>query len=183
MPSWCSRASGWRSRGPTTSRIRSATSSSGSRSGTCGSCPEFQGQRFFIPTAAGRAATPLLLALIAVETTDLIFAVDSIPAIFAVTRDPFIVFTSNAFAILGLRSLYFLLADAADRFRYLKLGLAGVLIFVGGKMLLAGIFHVDPMPSLAVILLILLVSVVASLVSDRRDARVAVTPEHQPPSA
>ncbi len=133
--------------------------------------PRFEGQRFLIPTAAGRAATTLLLALIAVETTDLIFAVDSIPAIFAVTRDPFIVFTSNAFAILGLRSLYFLLADAADRFRYLKLGLAGVLVFVGGKMLLAGIIHVDPMPSLLVILLIIGTAVALSLGHDRRDAR------------
>ena len=89
------------------------------------------------------------MALIAVETTDLIFAVDSIPAIFAVTTDPFIVFTSNAFAILGLRSLYFLLGSASDRFRYLKVGLAGILIFVGAKMLLAQILHIDPVPSLA----------------------------------
>jgi tellurite resistance protein TerC len=132
---------------------------------------EFHGQRFFIPTAVGRAATPLLLALIAVETTDLIFAVDSIPAIFAVTTDPFIVFTSNAFAILGLRSLYFLLAGAADRFRYLKLGLAIVLIFVGGKMLLTDILHVEPLPSLIVILTILGVAIAASLLADRRDGR------------
>ncbi len=117
--------------------------------------PGFHGQRFFIPTPGGRAATTLLLALIAVETTDLIFALDSIPAIFAVTTDPFIVFTSNAFAILGLRSLYFLLADAADRFRYLKVGLAIVLIFVGGKMLLTDLVQVDPLPSLLVILLII----------------------------
>ena len=137
--------------------------------------PGFHGQRFFVPTAAGRAATTLLLALIAVETTDLIFAVDSIPAIFAVTTDPFIVFTSNAFAILGLRSLYFLLSDAADRFRYLRLGLATVLIFVGGKMLLADIAHIDPLPSLLVILLIIGVSVVASLRADRRDARGAAS--------
>ena len=102
--------------------------------------PDYHDQKFFIRTAVGLAATPLLLALITVETSDLIFAVDSIPAIFAVTTDPFVVFTSNAFAILGLRSLYFLLADAADRFRYLKVGLAAVLIFVGGKMLLASVF-------------------------------------------
>jgi len=133
--------------------------------------PEFHGPRFFIPTAVGRAATPLLLALIAVETTDLIFAVDSIPAIFAVTTDPFIVFTSNAFAILGLRSLYFLLGGAADRFRYLKLGLAIVLIFVGGKMLLADMFHVGPVPSLLVIVSILVAAIGASLVADRRDGR------------
>ena len=133
--------------------------------------PEFHGPRFVIPTAVGRAATPLLLALIAVETTDLIFAVDSIPAIFAVTTDPFIVFTSNAFAILGLRSLYFLLGGAADRFRYLKLGLAIVLIFVGGKMLLADMFHVGPVPSLLVIVSILVAAIGASLVADRRDGR------------
>ena len=131
--------------------------------------PHFEGQRFIIPTAAGRAATPLLLALIAVETSDLIFAVDSIPAIFAITTDPFIVFTSNAFAILGLRSLYFLLAGAADRFRYLRLGLAAVLVFVGGKMLLTDIIHLEPVASLLVILALLGASIAASLIADRRE--------------
>jgi len=138
--------------------------------------PHFEGQRFIVPTAAGRAATPLLLALIAVETTDLIFAVDSIPAIFAITTDPFIVFTSNAFAILGLRSLYFLLAGAKDRFRYLRVGLAAVLVFVGGKMLLTDIFHLEPVQSLAVILVILGGSIVASLLADRRDGRTPGSP-------
>jgi tellurite resistance protein TerC len=133
--------------------------------------PQFMGQRFLVPTAAGLAATPLLLALIAVETSDLIFAVDSIPAIFAITTDPFIVFTSNAFAILGLRSLYFLLAGAADRFRYLRLGLAAVLVFVGGKMLLTDIVHLEPIQSLAAILGILGLSIAASLLGDRRDGR------------
>lgn len=133
--------------------------------------PGFHGQRFFIRTTAGRAATTLFLALIAVETTDLIFAVDSIPAIFAVTTDPFIVFTSNAFAILGLRSLYFLLADAADRFRYLRVGLACILVFVGAKMLLADILHIEAVPSLVVILGILAVTLGASMRADRRDAR------------
>jgi tellurite resistance protein TerC len=132
--------------------------------------PRFHGQRFLVPTVAGLAATPLLLTLIAIETSDLVFAVDSIPAIFAITTDPFIVFTSNAFAILGLRSLYFLLADAADRFRYLRLGLAAVLVFVGGKMLLTDILHLEPVASLAVILAILGLSVAASLIADRRDA-------------
>ena len=132
---------------------------------------EFHGQRFFIPTAVGRAATPLLLALIAVETTDLIFAVDSIPAIFAVTTDPFIVFTSNAFAILGLRSLYFLLAHAADRFRYLKLGLAAGAHLRGRQDAVTDILHLDPMPSLVVILGILGAAMAASLLADRRDAR------------
>ncbi len=133
--------------------------------------PGFHGQRFFIPTPGGRAATTLLLALIAVETTDLVFALDSIPAIFAVTTDPFIVFTSNAFAILGLRSLYFLLADAADRFRYLKIGLALVLIFVGGKMLATDLVQVEPLPSLLVIVLIIGTAVLLSLAQDRRDTR------------
>jgi tellurite resistance protein TerC len=137
--------------------------------------PEYHGQKFFIRSAMGLAATPLLLALITVETSDLIFAVDSIPAIFAVTTDPFVVFTSNAFAILGLRSLYFLLADAADRFRYLKIGLAAVLIFVGSKMLLTDILHLEPVISLMAIIGILAVAVVASLLADRRDARQDVT--------
>jgi len=134
--------------------------------------PEFHGQRFLVRTAVGLAATPLLLALITVETSDLVFAVDSIPAIFAVTTDPFVVFTSNAFAILGLRSLYFLLADAADRFRYLQLGLAAVLIFVGAKMLLMDIVKVAPVLSLVIIIGVLAVAVVASLLADRRDARI-----------
>ena len=99
--------------------------------------------------------TPLFLALLVVEFSDLVFAVDSIPAIFAVTTDPFVVYTSNAFAILGLRSLYFLLADAAARFRYLKVGLAFVLVFVGVKLLVADIFKIPPLISLAVILSIL----------------------------
>jgi tellurite resistance protein TerC len=133
--------------------------------------PDYHGQKFFVATAVGLAATPLLLALITVETSDLIFAVDSIPAIFAVTTDPFVVFTSNAFAILGLRSLYFLLADAADRFRYLKVGLAAVLIFVGAKMLLTDILHLEPVVSLMAIIGILAVAVVASLLADRRDGR------------
>jgi tellurite resistance protein TerC len=136
--------------------------------------PHFEGQKFLIPTAAGLAATPLLLALVAVETSDLIFAVDSIPAIFAITTDPFIVFTSNAFAILGLRSLYFLLAGAADRFRYLRLGLAAVLVFVGAKMLLTDIIHLEPLVSLLIILALLGASIAASLIADRRDA-------HSPP--
>lgn len=126
----------------------------------------FHGQAFFVRTAAGRAVTPLFLALLVVEVSDLVFAVDSIPAIFAVTTDPFVVFTSNAFAILGLRSLYFLLAEAAARFRYLKVGLALILVFVGTKLLVAGVLEIPPLVSLAVILSILGVTVGASL---RRD--------------
>lgn len=127
---------------------------------------EFHGQRFVVRTAAGRLATPLLLALIALEASDLIFAVDSIPAIFGLTTDPFIVFSSNAFAILGLRSLYFLLADARDRFRYLPLGLAGVLVFVGVKMLVGGFVDLPPLVSLVVIAAILGAAVGASLHRD-----------------
>ncbi len=123
----------------------------------------FHGQAFFVRTAAGRAVTPLFLALLVVEFSDLVFAVDSIPAIFAVTTDPFVVFTSNAFAILGLRSLYFLLAEAAARFRYLKVGLAFVLVFVGVKLLVADIFKIPPLISLVVILSILGLAVGASL--------------------
>ncbi|HEX5466416.1 MAG TPA: TerC family protein [Candidatus Limnocylindrales bacterium] len=132
---------------------------------------ELHGQRFIVATAAGRRATPLLLALIALEASDLIFAADSIPAIFGLTTDPFIVFTSNAFAILGLRSLYFLLADARERFRYLPLGLAAVLIFVGVKMLLGGLVHISPLASLMVIAVILGLAVGASLRRDGRHGR------------
>lgn len=123
----------------------------------------FHDQAFFVRAAAGIAATPLFLALLVVEFSDLVFAVDSIPAIFAVTTDPFVVFTSNAFAILGLRSLYFLFAEAAARFRYLKVGLALILVFVGGKLLLADIFKIPPLISLAVVVSILGVAVGASL--------------------
>jgi tellurite resistance protein TerC len=98
--------------------------------------PELHGQKFVTRVEGRRMLTPLVLVLLVVETTDLIFALDSIPAIFAVTTKPFIIFTSNVFAILGLRSLYFLLAGAIDYFRYLKIGLSVVLVFIGVKMLL-----------------------------------------------
>src|SRR5262249_48568031 len=97
---------------------------------------EYRGANFFVREAGKLLATPLLLVLLIVESTDLVFAVDSIPAIFAVTTDPFIVYTSNVFAILGLRSLYFLLAGVMDKFHYLTLGLSAVLTFVGAKMLM-----------------------------------------------
>jgi tellurite resistance protein TerC len=104
----------------------------------------YHGTHFTVREGAKRVATPLLAVLVAVETTDIIFAVDSIPAVFAVTSDPFLVFTSNAFAILGLRALYFLLADLIDRFTYLKLGLAAVLVFVGVKMIAGHVWHWHP---------------------------------------
>ena len=137
-----------------------------------------------VPTTAGyreghfvvvengrRLATPLLVALVAAEATDVVFATDSIPAVFAITRDPFIVFTSNIFAILGLRALYFVLAGLLDRFHYLKVGLAGVLIFVGGKML-AEIWglHVPIAVSLGVIVGLLGLSVLASMLRPRPPA-------------
>jgi len=129
---------------------------------------EYDGEKFFTMHNGVRYFTPLMLVLILIEVTDLIFAVDSIPAIFAITTDPFIVFTSNMFAIMGLRALYFLLADVADRFHYLKYGLALVLVFVGGKMLLAYWFHIPVMISLLVVGLILLASVLISLVLSRK---------------
>jgi tellurite resistance protein TerC len=129
---------------------------------------ELEGDRFTVVRAGRRYATPLLLALVAVEVTDLVFAVDSIPAIFAVTRDPFIVFTSNIFAILGLRSLYFLLAGVITRFVYLKVGLALVLVFVGAKMLLVDLYKVPIGVSLGVIAALLGLSVIASLLATPR---------------
>jgi tellurite resistance protein TerC len=124
---------------------------------------QYHGKHFFTVENGRRMATPLLLVLVLVEFTDLIFAIDSIPAIFGVTQDPFIVFTSNIFAILGLRSLYFLLAAVVDRF-YLKYGLAVILTFVGAKMLGERFFHIDILVSLGIILSVLALSIVASLV-------------------
>jgi tellurite resistance protein TerC len=126
--------------------------------------PGHHGGKFTILENGRRYATPLLLALVAVEVTDVIFAVDSIPAIFAITTDPFIVFTSNIFAILGLRSMYFFLASVITKFTYLKVGLSFVLIFVGAKMLLMDVYKVPIGVSLGVIAGILGLSVVASLV-------------------
>ena len=123
----------------------------------------YEGDKFFIRRAGTLMATPLLLVLILVESTDLVFAVDSIPAIFAVTNDPFIVYTSNVFAILGLRSLYFLLAGVVDKFYYLKLGLSAVLVFVGTKMVLVDLYKIPVGASLGVIASILAISVIASL--------------------
>lgn len=126
--------------------------------------PEYDGQKFFTVKNGVRMATPLFLVLVFIEFTDLIFAVDSIPAIFAITTDPFIVFTSNVMAILGLRSMYFLLADIVDRFVYLKTGLAVILAFIGVKLLLLDIFKIPTVASLAVVVTILVISVVASLI-------------------
>ena len=128
---------------------------------------EYHGQKFFVQETVGgrlrRVATPLFVVLVLVETTDLIFAVDSIPAIFAITKDPFIVYTSNVFAILGLRALYFLLAGVIHKFHFLKLGLSAVLVFVGAKMLLVDVYKIPIGISLGVIGLVLATAVVASL--------------------
>ena len=127
----------------------------------------YREQKFVVREAGRRMVTPLFLVLVLIEVTDVIFAVDSIPAIFAITQDPFIVYTSNIFAILGLRSLYFLLAGIIDRFIYLRYGLAVVLTFVGVKMLLVDVFHIPTVVSLGVIVGTLAVSIIASLVSSR----------------
>ncbi|MFI5271717.1 MAG: TerC family protein [Ktedonobacterales bacterium] len=129
----------------------------------------YEGPRFLVRRNGRTYLTPLLIALVLVETTDLVFALDSIPAIFSITLDPFIVYTSNVFAILGLRSLYFLLAGAVQRFRYLKYGLAAVLVLVGVKMLIGGIYHMPIVLSLVLIAAFLAASIVASLVLSARD--------------
>jgi tellurite resistance protein TerC len=136
--------------------------------------PQYDGQKFFTRLDGRRAATPLFLALVMVEFTDVVFAVDSIPAIFAITADPFLVLTSNVFAILGLRALYFCLAALIDKFRYLKPALVAVLFFVGAKMLLVQTpYKVDTTLSLAVVLTILTLGVVASAIATRRSGEQA----------
>ena len=129
---------------------------------------EYDGKHFFTIQQGRRIATPLLLVLILVEFTDLVFAVDSIPAIFGITRDPFIVFTSNIFAILGLRSMYFLLAAVVEKFYLLKYGLAIILSFIGVKMLGEAWFHIDILISLAVVVGTLALSIIASLIWQER---------------
>lgn len=126
--------------------------------------------KFFIRRAGRLMATPLFLVLLVVESTDLVFAVDSIPAIFAVTENPFIVYTSNVFAILGLRALYFLLANVMDKFQYLKLGLSGVLTFVGVKMVIADFYKIPIGISLGVVAGILTLSILASLWKAKDDS-------------
>jgi len=134
------------------------------------STTEYDGQKLFTRRTGRRLATPLFAVLILIETTDVVFAVDSIPAVLAVSREQFIVFSSNAFAILGLRALYFCLADMAGRFRYLNLGLGVILAFVGVKMLLTDLYHVPTWAGLVVIVGVLTVTVMASLRAERADA-------------
>ncbi|MGB5102249.1 MAG: TerC family protein [Steroidobacteraceae bacterium] len=135
--------------------------------------PELDRARFFVRRAGRLYATPLFVALVMVELTDVVFAVDSIPAILAVTRDPFLVFTSNAFAILGLRSLYFAVAGLMAMFRYLRYSLVLILAFVGVKMLLVSRFHVPNLVSLAIIVGTLTGGVIASVWATRREERMA----------
>jgi tellurite resistance protein TerC len=130
--------------------------------------PNFEGQKYLTTFNGRRALTPLALVLLMVETTDLVFALDSIPAIFSITQKPFIVFTSNVFAILGLRSLYFVLANAIDYFRFLKYGLAIVLVFIGAKMLAEKWVHIETTISLAVVAAIILLSILISVLVTRK---------------
>ena len=125
--------------------------------------PQFQGGRFFVRQGGRLLATPLFVALVIIETTDIVFALDSVPAVLAVTRDPFLVYTSNIFAMLGLRSLYFVLAGAVERFRFIRVGLAVILIFFGARLLLSGVIELPNQVSLAVIALALALSVAASI--------------------
>jgi tellurite resistance protein TerC len=135
---------------------------------------DYRGEKFFTRENGLLFATPLLLVLLVVEITDVTFALDSIPAVFGITRDPFIVYTSNVFAILGLRALYFLLSGVLDKFEYLKVGLALVLIFVGAKMIAEPWLHIPVGVSLGVVLGTLLVSVFVSLVTKRKPVNKAV---------
>ncbi len=133
----------------------------------------YEGQRFWVKRNGVRSMTPLFLVLLLVESTDLVFAVDSIPAIYAITDDPFIVFTSNIFAILGLRALYFVLAGYLAGLAYLKPALAAVLVFVGAKMMLVDVYKIPALVSLTVITGILTVAFVASFAKQRRDGGAA----------
>lgn len=133
---------------------------------------ELHGQHFFVREGGRLMATPLCVVLVAIETTDLIFAVDSIPAVLAVTRDPFIVFTSNVFAILGLRAMYFALAGILKLFRYLHYGLSAILVFIGVKMLLSSTpYHIDTIQSLIVVISLLATSVIASVAIREKEIR------------
>lgn len=130
--------------------------------------PDFHGDKFFVKIDGKKFITPLFIALIFVEVSDLVFAVDSIPAIIGITSDPFLVFSSNVFAILGLRSLYFALKGFADMFEYLKYGLAFILMFIGVKMLIASWYHMPVPVTMAVIFGILGLSIVASIIATRK---------------
>lgn len=131
----------------------------------------FSGERFFVREQNRLFATPLFLVLLVVEVTDVTFAVDSIPAVFGITRDPFIVYTSNVFAILGLRTLYFLLAGVLDRLTYIKFGLAAVLVFVGAKMLAEKWIHISVLASLGIVVAMLAIATIISLLAKPKDIK------------
>jgi len=131
--------------------------------------PTYHGQRFLVKENGSWKATPLLLTLLVVESTDVMFAVDSVPAVLAITPEPFIAYTSNIFAILGLRALYFVLAGLIQRFRYLHIGLAVILVYIGCKMLISDLFKIPALVSLGIVALVLLVSGWASLRAERRE--------------
>jgi tellurite resistance protein TerC len=131
--------------------------------------PDYQGDRFFVRQLGRWVATPLLLVLVAIESSDIVFATDSIPAVFGVTTDVFVVFTSNAFAVLGLRALYFVFAGIVDRFAYLKFGLAVLLVFIGVKLLLEGVVELPIVVSLAVVALCIGASMAWSVIASRRN--------------
>jgi tellurite resistance protein TerC len=141
---------------------------------------DYAGRRFFVRGGGKLVATPLFVALVAIEVTDLVFALDSIPAVFGVTSDMFVVFTSNAFAVLGLRALYFLLAGSVDRFAYLKQGIAVLLVFIGVKMLISSFVHLPIWVSLAVIVVVAGGAVGASLWRERTRSRQAAEPGQAP---
>jgi tellurite resistance protein TerC len=145
--------------------------------------PEYREHYFFVREAGRLFATPLFLVLLVVESSDVVFAVDSIPAIFAITEDPYIVFTSNIFAILGLRSLYFLLAGFVARFTYLKPSLAAVLVFVGGKMAAVDVVKLHPAVSLGVVVGILAIGIVASALAGRAKGRAGSVARPSEPGA
>jgi tellurite resistance protein TerC len=137
----------------------------------------YEGRHFFIRRGGRTFATPLFVVLLVVETTDILFATDSIPAILAITRDPFIVYTSNVFAILGLRSMYFALAGMMKLFHYLNYGLSVVLMFIGAKMLLPEKYHVPTWAALAVVAGVLGLSVLASVLFPKREQPSSEAPQ------
>ena len=133
----------------------------------------YQGGKFFVKSGGRTLATPLFVVLLVIETTDIIFAVDSVPAVLAISTDPFIVYTSNVFAILGLRALYFVLSGFTDLFHYLRFGLSAILVFVGIKMIVANFFHIPVWVALGVVAGILALSVIASLVWPKEEDSLA----------
>jgi tellurite resistance protein TerC len=142
--------------------------------------PGTHGDKFFVRQDGKLYVTSLFLVLLVIESTDVVFAIDSVPAIFAITNDTFIVFTSNVFAIMGLRALYFLLGGVMGLFRYLHFGLSAILVFIGIKMLLHDVYHIPPLLSLLVIVSLLAVSIAASLYAARRELAAAVENADEP---